>query len=84
MTIDPQLTINQPIQLIQRHPAALPLLTTAGLDTCCGGGRSLREAAEQAGVGLTDLLRALEAGGAIPEAGMAGAPAGCGCASRER
>jgi hypothetical protein len=41
MTIDRRLTVSQHIQ---QHPSALPFLTAAGVDTCCGGALSLEEA----------------------------------------
>jgi iron-sulfur cluster repair protein YtfE (RIC family) len=74
MSIDPEVTVNQ---FIQRHPAALALLTAAGIDTCCGGGLSLEDAAEGAGVALADLVRGLESGAPIADA--AAASCGCGC-----
>jgi iron-sulfur cluster repair protein YtfE (RIC family) len=57
MTIDPQLSLNQ---LIQQHPFVLPVLTAAGVDTCCGGGLSLEEAARRADANLVDLVARLE------------------------
>jgi iron-sulfur cluster repair protein YtfE (RIC family) len=57
MTIDTQLSLNQPIQ---QHSTVLSVLNAAGVDTCCGGSLSLEEAARQAGADLVDLVVRLE------------------------
>lgn len=49
-------TIND---LVQSKPDSLPLLTEFGIDTCCGGGSSLREAALEAGVDPEQVVAAL-------------------------
>lgn len=72
MLMHPQLTVHE---VIKGHPAALRLLTAAGIDTCCGSGLSLEQAAQRAGVAVSDLIRALEDGTAITDAGACG----CGC-----
>lgn len=77
MTIDPALTVNQ---LVQQHPAALPLLAAAGVDTCCGGGLSLAVAVRGTSLTLDELAHRLEADGS--SAGHEGAPS-CGCGHRE-
>jgi iron-sulfur cluster repair protein YtfE (RIC family) len=77
MTIDPALTVNQ---LVQQHPAALPVLAAAGVDTCCGGGLSLAVAVRGAGLTLEELAHRLEAGST--SAGQEGARS-CGCGPRE-
>lgn len=56
-TTDPSLTVND---VLARWPATLPLLNSLGIDTCCGGTDSLRDAAQRAGVPLPVLLAAVE------------------------
>lgn len=51
--IDPALSVNE---ILLRHPAALPALKAAGIDTCCGGAKPLSVAAQTAGVELEELL----------------------------
>lgn len=50
---DPGTTIND---LVARHPALMPVLAGRGLDLCCGGPLTLREAAERHGLDLEALL----------------------------
>jgi regulator of cell morphogenesis and NO signaling len=45
--------------LLRRVPAAMPILNRFGVDTCCGGGLPLVEAARHAGVSPDELLAAL-------------------------
>lgn len=45
--------------VLQRAPGAADLLHRLSLDTCCGAGRSIREAAEVAGMPAEELLRQL-------------------------
>jgi len=56
-TIDSKLTINT---VVQRYPAALGVFNVRGLDTCCGGGLPVAEAARRHGLDLQELLAALE------------------------
>jgi regulator of cell morphogenesis and NO signaling len=56
-TIDPNLTINT---VVQQYPAALGVFNARGLDTCCGGGLPVAEAARRHGLDLPELLAALE------------------------
>jgi regulator of cell morphogenesis and NO signaling len=55
-------TIND---LLHRHPRTATVLSRFGIDTCCGGGLSLEQAAHTAGVSasllLTELHPVLEA-----------------------
>jgi regulator of cell morphogenesis and NO signaling len=51
------LTVNE---VMARWPATMPVLNALGIDTCCGGGDSLLEAADRAGVPLPVLLAAVE------------------------
>lgn len=46
--------------LLRRHAKTLPVLSRLGIDTCCGGGQSLEEAARSAGLSLAELLAALQ------------------------
>jgi regulator of cell morphogenesis and NO signaling len=46
--------------LLLRHAQAAPVLTRLGIDTCCGGGLSLEEAARHAGLALPELLAELQ------------------------
>lgn len=48
-------------EIVAQNPDALPILTSFGLDTCCGGALPLREAAERHGLALSELLAALGA-----------------------
>ncbi len=80
MPIDSGLSVNQ---LIQRHPSVLPVLTEAGVDTCCGGALSLEEAASRAGVDLVNLVGRLETQTAVrssapPEGDAPSCSCGCG------
>jgi regulator of cell morphogenesis and NO signaling len=56
-TIDPNLTINT---VVQRYPDTLGVFNARGLDTCCGGGLPVAEAARRHGLDLPELLAALE------------------------
>ena len=46
--------------IIQRNPDSLPVLAAYGLDTCCRGNLSLRDAALDAGVDPSMIVEALE------------------------
>lgn len=54
--IDPDLSVNE---VIRRWPAAIGPLNEFGIDTCCGGAASLRDAATDAGVPLATLTTTL-------------------------
>lgn len=58
--LDCSLSINA---IIARHPSTLPVFSQFGLDTCCGGARSVAEAARAADIDADVLCGAL--GGAI-------------------
>ena len=60
-TIDPSLSVNE---VLARWPAAGGPLNALGVDCCCGGAASLRDAAVEAGVTLDELLAALRTVGA--------------------
>lgn len=67
--IEPTLTIND---VVERYPQLMPVLAGHGLDLCCGGPLTLRQAAEQHGLDLDALVAeltaalAVGAGAAIP------------------
>jgi iron-sulfur cluster repair protein YtfE (RIC family) len=79
MELDPTLTV---AQLALRHPAGLPILTAAGIDTCCDGGLTLAGAAARAGISLENLLRQLHHDIARDSAPQAPAPCTCDCGRR--
>ncbi|MFO7957643.1 MAG: iron-sulfur cluster repair di-iron protein [Candidatus Brocadiia bacterium] len=47
-------------QIVVEHPETRPVLERYELDYCCGGARPLGEAADEAGVKVDELLKALE------------------------
>ena len=63
-TIDPTWTINE---TVTRLPATLPVFNASGLDSCCGGGHAIQEAARRHGLDLDSLLKQLTAA-AVPAA----------------
>jgi iron-sulfur cluster repair protein YtfE (RIC family) len=54
--LNPDLTINE---LLLRYPTAVTVLNAHAIDTCCGGGSSIAEAAAGDGIDLDELLAAL-------------------------
>lgn len=50
-------------ELVRRFPGAMAVLHRRGIDLCCGGWLTLRQAAEQAGVAPEALLAELAACG---------------------
>lgn len=65
-TIDTNLTVND---MVATHPETIAVFNRFGLDTCCGGGVSIAEAARRDGAKLGDLVQALH--GALDSAGVA-------------
>ncbi len=68
-TIDPTATVDQ---TIARHPQTIAVFNRFGLDTCCGGGAPILEAARRDGadpVALLEALRDATAGERNPHAG---------------
>ena len=65
-TIDTSVSVNE---MVARHPETMPVFNRFGLDTCCGGGAPIAEAARRDGAKLGDLMQALE--GAIASAAKA-------------
>ena len=55
--IDPELSVNDALRL---HPSSAAVFNAFGIDTCCGGARSLRVAAREDGTDCCALLAALE------------------------
>jgi iron-sulfur cluster repair protein YtfE (RIC family) len=78
MTIDPTLSVNE---LLLRYPGALPVLTVAGIDSCCGGEQSLALAAARSGLTFDQLAARLHDGlvHGNPESGR---PDACSCELR--
>lgn len=61
ISIDPTWTINE---TVARFPATLTVFDAAGLDSCCGGGHEIKEAARRHGLDLEPLLNGLRAAAA--------------------
>ncbi|HEU4697810.1 MAG TPA: DUF542 domain-containing protein [Gemmatimonadales bacterium] len=59
MTTSPVLPTTTVNDLLRRAPTAAPVLNALGIDTCCGGGLSLAEAAQSAGIPTSELLAKL-------------------------
>lgn len=55
-TLDPNLTINE---IVARFPETVPVFNRFGLDTCCGGGVRVDEAAHRHGLNAADVRSAL-------------------------
>lgn len=55
-TIDTNVSVNE---MVARHPETMPVFNKFGLDTCCGGGAPIAEAARRDGANLDLLVKAL-------------------------
>ena len=55
--INPDWTVNT---TIQRFPSTVEVFNQYGIDACCGGAATLREAALEAGIGIDQLQYALK------------------------
>ncbi|MGK2935155.1 MAG: DUF542 domain-containing protein [Gemmatimonadaceae bacterium] len=55
--IDPAWTVHE---LVHFRPETAAVLRSYGIDTCCGGARTLTEAAKVAGLDAAALVQALE------------------------
>jgi iron-sulfur cluster repair protein YtfE (RIC family) len=55
--IDPAWTVHE---LVQFRPETAAVLRSYGIDTCCGGTRTLTDAAKVAGLEAAVLVQALE------------------------
>jgi regulator of cell morphogenesis and NO signaling len=65
-SIDTNVAVNE---MVARHPETMPVFNRFGLDTCCGGGAPIAEAARRDGVNLDELVKALS--DAVDAAGVA-------------
>ena len=57
LSLDPTMTINA---IVARHPETIPVFNRLGMDTCCGGGVSVEEAARRDGLPLDDVVAELQ------------------------
>lgn len=57
MTLEATQTVRE---VVQQHPAAVPVLEELGIDYCCGGGKTLEDACSAKNVPLNELLSQLE------------------------
>lgn len=55
--LDRSMTVNE---IIARHPKTMPVFNELGVDTCCGGGASIDEAARRDGLDAESILTALQ------------------------
>lgn len=55
--LDPELSVNDALRF---YPSSAAVLNAFGIDSCCGGARSLRAAAVEDGVDCCALVAALE------------------------
>lgn len=56
LRLDPALTINE---IVARHPETIPVFNRFGLDTCCGGGVCVNDAARRDGIVPDAVITAL-------------------------
>ena len=56
LEFDPALTINEIVAL---HPETIAVFNRFGLDTCCGGGVGVEEAARRDGIDANEVVAAL-------------------------
>ncbi|MDH3974735.1 MAG: DUF542 domain-containing protein [Deltaproteobacteria bacterium] len=54
--INKEMTIND---VIKAFPATLPVFNDFGIDSCCGGARTLEQAANEGGIDVEVFLSAL-------------------------
>lgn len=54
--LDPNATVNE---IVASHPETIPVFNRFGMDTCCGGGVSVDEAARRDGLDVDAVLAAL-------------------------
>ena len=54
--LDQSLTINE---IVARYPETIAVFNRFGMDTCCGGGVPVEEAARRDGLDLDQILAAL-------------------------
>ena len=56
LQFDPALTINE---IVAAYPESIAVFNRFGLDTCCGGGVRVEEAARRDGINVSDVIAAL-------------------------
>jgi iron-sulfur cluster repair protein YtfE (RIC family) len=54
--LDRSMTINE---IIARYPQTMPVFNEFGMDTCCGGGATVEEAAARDGLDADSVITAL-------------------------
>lgn len=54
--LDLSLTINE---IVARHPETIPVFNRFGMDTCCGGGVTVEEAAQRDGIDAAAVVSEL-------------------------
>jgi len=54
--IDANTTVDE---MVARHPETMRVFNRFGLDTCCGGGAPIADAARRDGADLDELMQAL-------------------------
>lgn len=60
MTLTAKFDLNQTInEIVADHPETISVFNRFGLDTCCGGGVRVDEAAKRDGVDAADVIAAL-------------------------
>jgi len=60
--MSPQSIATQTINtLVEKDPQVLRVLGRYGIDTCCGGARTIEQAAKEGGLDLAKLVAELEA-----------------------
>ena len=55
--LDPNMSVND---LLRLHPSTAAVLNEFGIDACCGGARTIRDAAREDGSDCCALLASLE------------------------
>ena len=63
-----EMTVNA---VILRYPEAIPVFARFGIDACCGGPRTVQDAASRHGIDLDALTTALRAVGATEVGALA-------------
>ena len=56
-TLDTRMTVNE---IVARYAETIPVFNRFGMDTCCGGGVSVDQAARREGVEVEAVLAALQ------------------------
>ena len=57
MRIDPKATINS---ITHKYPDTIAIFAEFGIDSCCGGEKTLEDVARRHGLSLTDIVEKLE------------------------